>query len=154
MSRRLARKSAFKALYSFNYVDNKDIDEIIDGCLCEEHIFWIDEEDNTKLLFRSISEKDKEFFVQLVKGTLKNIITIDNIIEVNLKSWKMKRIAKVDLAILRMAIYEILYRDDIPNSVAINEAVELGKAYGTDDSGSFINGVLGRIVKEIDKIGD
>lgn len=154
MSRRLARKSAFKALYSFNYVNNKDTDEIIDECLCEEHIFWIDEEDSTKLLFHSISENDKEFFIQLIKGTLENIATIDNIIEINLRSWKMERIAKVDLAILRMAIYEILYRDDIPNSVAINEAVELGKAYGTDDSGSFINGVLGRVVKEIDKTGD
>ena len=154
MSRRLARKSAFKALYSFNYVDNKDTDGIIDECLCEEHVFWVDEEDSTELLFHSISKNDKEFFIQLVKGTLENIAAIDNIIEINLRSWKMERIAKVDLAILRMAIYEILYRDDIPDSVAINEAVELGKAYGTDDSGSFINGVLGRVVKEIDKTGD
>lgn len=151
MSRRLARESAFKVLYSFNYADEKDINSIIDESLEEDNVFWVDEENSINSLLNSVNERDKEFFTELVKGTLRNIGTIDNTIENNLKAWKMDRIAKVDLAILRLAIYEILYRDDIPDSVAINEAVELGKAYGTDDSGGFINGVLGRVVRELDK---
>ena len=154
MSRRLTRRSIFKALYSFNIVDFEDIDKIVDESLKEDHIFWIDEEDNDKYLFHTINKRDIEFFVQIVKGTMDNIGEIDKTIEKNLRSWKMERIAKVDLIILRMAIYEILYRDDIPYSVTINEAVELGKIYGTDDSGGFINGVLGRIVKGMDEKGD
>ena len=151
MSRRLAREGAFKVLYSFNYADEKDIDSIIDESLEEDNVFWVDEERDILSSLHSVNEKDKGFFTELIKGTLCNIKKIDNTIETNLKSWKMDRIAKGDLAILRLAIYEILYRDDIPNSVAINEAVELGKSYGTDDSGSFINGVLGRVVRELDK---
>lgn len=151
MSRRLAREIAFKVLYSFNYADEKDIDSIINNSLEEDNIFWVDEEDSVKSLLSLLNEKEKDFFAELVKGTLCNIEKIDNTIERNLKSWKMDRIAKVDLSILRLAIYEIFYRDDIPDSVAINEAVELGKAYGTDDSGSFINGVLGRVARELDK---
>ncbi len=153
MSRRIAREGAFKVLYSLNYVDDNDIDNIIYESLKEDNVFWADEENSIKSLFNSVNERDKEFYAELIKGTLKNIDNIDNIIELNLKSWKMDRIAKVDLAILRLAIYELLYRDDIPDSVAINEAVELGKSYGTDDSGSFINGVLGRIVREFNKSG-
>lgn len=153
MSRRIAREGAFKVLYSLNYVDDNDIDNIIYESLKEDNVFWADEENSIKSLFDSVNERDKEFYAELIKGTLKNIDNIDNIIELNLKSWKMDRIAKVDLAILRLAIYELLYRDDIPDSVAINEAVELGKSYGTDDSGSFINGVLGRIVREFNKSG-
>lgn len=151
MSRRLAREIAFKVLYSSNYAEEKDIDVIINNSLEEDNIFWVNEENSVKSLLNLVNEKERDFFTELVKGTLCNIEKIDNTIEKNLKSWKMDRIAKVDLAILRLAIYEIFFRDDIPDSVAINEAVELGKAYGTDDSGSFINGVLGRVARELDK---
>ena len=151
MSRRLAREIAFKVLYSSNYAEEKDIDVIINNSLEEDNIFWVNEENSVKSLLNLVNEKERYFFTELVKGTLCNIEKIDNTIEKNLKSWKMDRIAKVYLSILRLAIYEIFYRDDIPDSVAINEAVELGKAYGTDDSGSFINGVLGRVARELDK---
>lgn len=151
MSRRIAREIAFKVLYSFNYADEKDIDLIINNSLEEDNIFCVNEENSVESSLSLLNEKERDFFAELVKGTLCNIEKIDNSIEKNLKSWKMDRIAKVDLAILRLAIYEIFFRDDIPDSVAINEAVELGKAYGTDDSGSFINGVLGRVARELDK---
>jgi len=72
---------------------------------------------------------------------------IDHIIEENSKDWKLNRIAKVDLAILRVAITEIYYFNDIPHSVSINEAVELAKTFSTEESGSFINGILGNIAK-------
>jgi len=72
---------------------------------------------------------------------------IDNVLENSIANWKMERIARVDLAILRLSAAEILYFDDIPNSVSINEAVELAKKFGSEDSGKFINGILGRIVR-------
>ena len=68
--------------------------------------------------------------------------------QINEKStgWKTTRMGKVDLTIIRLAVYEILFEDDIPNKVAINEAVELAKAYGRDDSSSFVNGILAKFV--------
>ena len=147
MSRRLARKGAFKALYSTNYIEDLSTDELIDNILHEE-ILWIADEDNDKASGKILNDKDKAFFTELLTGTLKNIDRINEIIELNLKSWNFSRIAKVDLAILQLAVYEITFKSDVPHSVAINEAVELGKEFGTDDSGSFINGILGKIVKD------
>ena len=71
---------------------------------------------------------------------------IDEIITNNSKKWKKERISKVDIAILRLAIYEIYFSQEVPNSVAINEAVELAKEFGTEQSPAFINGILGNIV--------
>ena len=66
------------------------------------------------------------------------------------EGWKTSRMGKVDLAILRLAVYEMFFDEDVPVSVAINEAVELGKRFGTDDSSSFINGILGKLAKKAD----
>ncbi|NLM43071.1 MAG: transcription antitermination factor NusB [Clostridiales bacterium] len=152
MNRRLIRQSAFKMLFSYNF--NKDcINSYIKEAFEEDNIFFAqDEEDDSKL--GKLSDNDKEFFYNLVMGTLENTETIDSLINKSLKSWTMDRIAKVDLTILRMALYEILYSKDVPVSVAINEAVELGKKFGTDDSGSFINGVLGKVVRDFCKQGE
>ena len=70
---------------------------------------------------------------------------IDKIINESSKGWKTTRMGKVDLTLIRLAVYEIKYEEDIPTGVAINEAVELAKKYGTDDSPAFINGVLAKI---------
>jgi len=155
MNRRFLRQSAFKILFSYNF--NKDS---INNYLYEKNevseendiFFAQDNEDDFKL--DKLSDKDKEFLYNLVKGTIENKETIDSLINKNLKSWTLDRIAKVDLTILRMALYEILYSKDVPVSVAINEAVELGKKYGTDDSGSFINGVLGKLARDLGKQGE
>ncbi|HHY77477.1 MAG TPA: transcription antitermination factor NusB [Clostridiales bacterium] len=155
MNRRFLRQSAFKILFSYNF--NKDS---INNYLYEKNevseenniFFTHDDEDDSKL--DKLSEKDKQFLYNLVKGTVDNRETIDSLISKSLKSWTLDRIAKVDLTILRMALYEMLYSKDVPVSVAINEAVELGKKFGTDDSGGFINGVLGKIAKELDKQGE
>ena len=72
---------------------------------------------------------------------------IDEIIETKAKSWTIDRIAKMDLPILRVAIFEIKHREDIPVGVSINEAVELAKKFGSDDSAKFINGLLGQVVE-------
>ncbi len=80
-----------------------------------------------------------------------NIEEIDKYIVANLEGWSINRLAKVDLSVLRLAIYEIMYRDDIPMEVSINEAIETVKKYSSDDSFKFINGVLGGFVRSIDK---
>ena len=91
-----------------------------------------------------------DYAIDCVKGIKENQDKIDEKITSNLKSgWKINRISKVSLAILRVAIYEMLYLDDIPVSVSINEAVELSKKYTVQDDTSFINGVLGAVAKEL-----
>ena len=103
-------------------------------------------------LVRGISPKpdDRVFIEQETLNTFANLAQIDNIIEERLKNWELNRIAKIDLALLRLAVYEIRYSPDIPQGTAINEAIELAKIYGTDESPTFINGVLGQVVKSSD----
>lgn len=153
MNRRLLRQSAFKIIFSYNFNDD-DIDQILDDISEDSNLYFEHEEDSNERQIPEITEKNKEFLNNLVKGTIENIDTIDEIIKNSLRSWTMDRIAKVDLTILRMAIYELIYSKDVPASVVINEAVELGKMFGSDDSGSFINGVLGRVVREMNKSGE
>ncbi|MDD3439127.1 MAG: transcription antitermination factor NusB, partial [Clostridiaceae bacterium] len=98
----------------------------------------------------SMKEADMKFAEEIIKGTIGKLQEIDQFIQNNTTGWTKERIAKVDLAILRLALYEILFRDDIPDSVSINEAIELAKKYSTDESGSFVNGVLGKIIREAD----
>lgn len=88
---------------------------------------------------------DKDYFLEVINGVLNSLKEIDELIEKNAKDWTIDRIAKMDLPILRVAIYELKHRDDIPVGVSINEAVELAKKYGSDDSARFINGLLGQI---------
>ena len=84
----------------------------------------------------------------ILKGVKDNIKNIDDIILSKLKNWSLDRIAKIDLAILRLAIYEILYVDSIPDKVSANEAVELAKTYGNNDSKSFVNGVIAKVIED------
>ncbi|NLN49405.1 MAG: transcription antitermination factor NusB [Clostridiales bacterium] len=148
MSRRTARKGVFRALFSKIFLEEPEFIKSMDLAFSEDAVIWFEENENEESLLNDLSERDRIFFTELIKGTMDNLDRINEVIEENLKSWNIKRIAKTDLAILQLAVYEILYREDIPDSVVINEAVDLGKEHGTDDSGSFINGVLGRIVRE------
>ena len=88
---------------------------------------------------------DKDYFLEIINGVLNSLKEIDELIEGKSKGWPIDRIAKMDLPILRVAVYEIKHREDIPIGVSINEAVEIAKKYGSDDSARFINGVLGQI---------
>lgn len=96
---------------------------------------------------KSFTDKDKEYIKDIVNGVLNNIGKIDPLIEEHAIGWKLNRISKVDLSILRVGIYEILFRKDIPYNVSINEAVEMAKKYSTSEAGSFINGILSKIPK-------
>ncbi|MBP5180869.1 MAG: transcription antitermination factor NusB [Clostridiales bacterium] len=94
-------------------------------------------------------EEDIDYFKSTVKGVLLNRESLDEKITKYLKNWTLARIPKLDKAILETAFYEISSNDDIPTSVAINEAVRLAKKYGTDDSYSYINGVLSSYEKSL-----
>jgi transcription antitermination protein NusB len=91
------------------------------------------------------SAQAKEFARRLVSGVVSQRPDIDRLIEKCTENWKLMRIAKVDLLILRMAAYELIFCPDIPVNVSLDEAIEMGKRFGTGDSGSFINGVLDQL---------
>lgn len=90
----------------------------------------------------------------LINGVLSKSEELDKHISDNLKGWKLNRISKVSLVILRVAIYEMIYEKNVPISVSINEAVELAKEYSAPSDGSFVNGVLGSVAKKIEKSGE
>ncbi|TEB06663.1 hypothetical protein Psch_00195 [Pelotomaculum schinkii] len=87
-----------------------------------------------------------EFVEKIVMGTLTNLACIDRNISSISQDWNIERMASVDRNIIRLAFYEILFCSDIPNNVSVNEAVELGKVYGGEESARFINGILGKVL--------
>lgn len=91
-----------------------------------------------------------EYFNRLFEATAGNLAVIDEKLEACSENWKINRMAKVDLAILRLSAAEILYLEDVPDSASINEAVDIAKKFGGDDSGKFINGILGKVVRSKD----
>ena len=93
-------------------------------------------------------EADRAYISRILDGVLSHMTELDDKISAASVKWSLERIAKVDLTILRLATYEILYEDDVPGSVAINEAVELANRYSEPSSGRFINGVLGTILRD------
>ena len=93
----------------------------------------------------------KKFVEELVTGTIRNIAEIDKVIQGAAENWDLNRMAAVDRNILRLAIFEILYRDDIPSAVTINEALEIAKKYSSLESVPFINGLLDKIAKDCAK---
>ena len=142
MSRRLARESAIQFLFSTDFNKNENLEEML------KEFFEAEEESNENEPQESLNKNDVRFAEEIIRGTIENLEQIDQLIQSNTTGWTKERIAKVDLAILRLAMFEILFREDIPGSVAINEAIELAKKYSTDESGGFVNGVLGKIIRE------
>ena len=92
-----------------------------------------------------LSEKDQEYMSQKYRHVLEKLDEIDALLNETSKGWKTKRMSRVDLTALRLAVYELKFDQDVPTGVAINEAVELAKRFGGDTSGSFVNGILGKI---------
>ena len=136
MNRTAIRELAFKLIYSLEIQKDIDMQEQID-------LFLENNEIN--------DPKAKEYIDDAIKGIEKNSEDIINQIEKNLKSdWNIERISKVNLSLLKLAIYEIKYKQ-IPYKVVINEVVELAKKYGEDTSKNFVNGILASIVKELNK---
>jgi N utilization substance protein B len=96
-----------------------------------------------------VEELDLDYISEVLEGINNNKAEIDSIIKDNLKNWKLERISKVNLTILRLGIYEIKYLEDVPGKVALNEALELGKIYSDQKGVAFINGVLDKVLKEV-----
>ncbi len=95
--------------------------------------------------------KPQPFFLQLVLGVLETLSEIDALIERFSMNWKLNRMSGVDRNVMRIAVYEILHCDDIPAKVSINEAVDIGKKFGSSESGAFINGILDSIRAALEK---
>ena len=136
MSRRKARDITFKYIYSSLYGKSNMHDTI-------NSILTVDEEE-----IKSLALDEKEYLEKVVLGIDEKKEIIDNMILSKLKNWTIDRIFKIDLALLRLAIYEIMFYEDMPVKVAVNEAVELAKKYGNDSSANFVNGVLREVIKE------
>ncbi len=94
---------------------------------------------------RVVPPEVRTFADALVRGTAEKIAQLDATIEANAAHWSLARIAPVERNVLRLAAYELLFRDDIPERVAINEGIELAKLYGSEESGAFVNGILDQI---------
>ncbi|MBI5357862.1 transcription antitermination factor NusB [Candidatus Saccharibacteria bacterium] len=97
---------------------------------------------------------DKSFIVNLVKGVIKEEKKLDETLQPIAPEWPLDQIAKIDLCVLRLGAYELLKHKDVPPKVVINEAVELAKSFGGDNSSKFVNGVLGTLLKQLDKSSD
>lgn len=103
-------------------------------------------------LEQPIEGSEKEYFLDIVQGVMEKKDEIDGLIQNHARGWSLDRMPKVDLAIMRLAIYELKFRQDIPWNVSINEAVELAKKYGGDQSKTFINGVLGNVAASLQTV--
>jgi transcription antitermination protein NusB len=95
--------------------------------------------------------KSRAFFLELVRGVQQTRVEIDRLVESYSDHWKVFRMPRVDRNVIRVAVYEMLWLEDIPAKVSINEAIDIGKRFGTDDSGAFINGILDRIRLALEK---
>jgi len=130
MTRKEARKYCFKLMFEYEVQKN---DALTLLSFFEQNGFEL--------------KNQREYVETLINTALANMDAIDETIEKNSKGWRLSRLPKVTLAVLRVAVCEILYMDDIPDSIAINEAVELAKTYHDEKSGKFVNGILSSVFK-------
>ncbi|MBO7174409.1 MAG: transcription antitermination factor NusB [Treponema sp.] len=146
MARRKGRILAFQALFSWD-MGNKDVASLMDFPWV--HAFG-QEGSQGDAEEAPVQPNESETFARLlVAGTIEHIEEIDALIRKHLDSWEFQRINKVDLAILRISVYPLLYQKDLHPSIVINEAVDISKEYGSDDSFKFVNAVLDNIKKEL-----
>ncbi len=134
MGKREQREQIFALLFRVEFNSMQDMPEQVKLFL----------EDSEKMLV----EKDASFISARYEAITARIAELDQAIDERMEGWDVTRIGKVELTILRIGVYEILYDEDVPNSVAINEAVELAKKYGQESSGSFVNAILAKFVKQ------
>ena len=131
MTRHEAREQAFAVVFEKSFNEGASFQEIIDGAQECELV------------------KINGFAGSLLNIVEENLEKIDKTIEESLVNWSLQRLPKVSLAVLRLAVAEILFNEDVPASVSVNEAVEIAKTFGSEEDASYINGVLSTIVKKI-----
>jgi len=142
-SRRKGRILAFQALYfweSSSRASRVPVEELVSFA-------WLEEEKRAAL-----DEGLSVFTRTLIAGAIENIFSIDSMIKKHLENWDISRLNRVDLALLRISVYTLMYQSDVPPSIVIDEAIGISKEFGTDDSYRFINGVLDSIRKTIQTI--
>lgn len=132
MLRSQVREEVFKILFRLPFTEQEDMTEQIDFSLEE---------------LEGKSEENLHYIRSKLNGILEQIEEIDKRLAENCEGWRVERIGKAELAIMRIAVYEILYEEDVPNRVAINEAVELTKLYCDESAKGFVNAVLGKVEK-------
>jgi N utilization substance protein B len=133
MSRSRQREEVFKLIFQIESIEEKDIDKHFNNYLSE---------------IADLSDEGKEEILARAKSTLSYVNEIDDLINKKTTGWKTGRMNKVDLAILRLGVYEIWYDEEIPASVAINEGVELAKKYSGSDGPSFVNSILAKFTEK------
>jgi N utilization substance protein B len=133
MSRRELREYIFKLIFRVEFNDLEEMPQ-------QERYFF----ENFELEECQISEKDSKYISEKSNKIIDKLGEIDELINTHTKGWTTERMGKVDLTILRLAVYEIVFDEDVPTGVAINEAVELAKRFGQEESSSFVNGVLAK----------
>ena len=131
MTRRVLREHIAQMLFGVEFHEKDDIEEQAQG-----YIEGLEE----------CTDKDAEYMLTKLKKIVDVVDDIDKVIEEASVGWQLNRMSKLDLTVLRLAVYEIQYDEDIPDKVAINEAVELAKKFGGESSPSFVNGILAKIV--------
>ncbi len=139
MSRTTAREHAFKILFALQFSPG-DAEQAVDRYL-------------SAFVEKPVPDEDREFMLQEVRGTMEEASGLDGQISGALKGWTLSRLSRVDLSILRLALYEIRFQDSIPESVSINEAVNLAKKYSQEAAPAFINGILGSLVPKQEEGG-
>ena len=140
LTRRQAREITLCLVFDFGFNSEEKPEELLDL-----YIRYFPEADEAQM---TEQVKDDEYISKVYFGVAEKIAELDETIKNCSLKWKMKRMSRVSVSILRIALYEILYVDSIPTEVSINEAVELAKKYDNDDSYTLINGVLGAAVKQ------
>jgi len=131
--RRLARELAIQFLYQFDMAGGS-LEEALP-------LFWETQNE--------VTADGRKFSEELIRGVVERKVAIDEKIVKYTENWDLPRIAAVDRSILRLAMYELLYRDDIPPVVSINEAVDIAKKFSTRESGAFVNGILDRLKADL-----
>ncbi len=147
-TRRQGRELALKVLYSL-YDHDREIDFILkdfwDNFRFHDDVLGEPIEDSV----RTVPAHVKAFAETLIRGVVNNLSSIDATIETHSTNWALDRMARVDLSLLRLAVFELLHQPDVPASVVMNEAIEIGKRYGTKDTPPFVNGILDKISQQV-----
>ena len=144
MTRTVAREISVQL--GFSLADNPEkVGEVLENFFDREYYATLGAEN--ELFAEYPSKKQLEYIRKIVEGTVLYREELDGYIEKYSKGWKLSRISKIALSILRTALFEVLYMDDVPDSVAINEAVELAKGYEEQETVAFINGILGSFMR-------
>ena len=142
MTRREVREHTFRALFQKEFYDSEEYPEQYQRYL-EDPEFSEETDAGSEM-----DDETREYLTARIASITEKLPELDEKINAVARGWKTSRMGKVEVSILRLASYEILFDEEIPEKVAINEAVELAKRYGTNDSSSFVNGILGELVKQ------